>query len=178
VLAVSASSLGLADPVAVASPLRFAQRMHMQPNEPNLSPPSSRLVFLAFAALLLFLPSCSGGEDVENGGAAGTKSGGAGAPPPAAIAQAREIYAARCVACHGETGAGNGPGAAALDPKPRDFRLPDWQKSVTDDHIKKVVLYGGAAVGKSPLMVPNPDLKGNEHVLNALVSYVRSLEKK
>jgi len=33
----------------------------------------------------------------------------------------RRVYEARCASCHGRDGKGNGPGAAFLDPKPRDF---------------------------------------------------------
>lgn len=72
---------------------------------------------------------------------------------------------------------GDGAAAAALDPKPRSFKSAEWQKSVTDDHIKKVIVGGGPAVGKSPLMAPNPDLKGKDAVLAALVAKVRSFSK-
>jgi len=33
-----------------------------------------------------------------------------------------EVYAQRCQACHGVTGDGNGPAAAYLQPRPRDYR--------------------------------------------------------
>jgi mono/diheme cytochrome c family protein len=33
-----------------------------------------------------------------------------------------EVYAQRCEACHGVTGDGNGPAAAYLQPRPRDYR--------------------------------------------------------
>lgn len=33
----------------------------------------------------------------------------------------RQIYDKKCAPCHGAEGKGDGPGAAALDPKPRDF---------------------------------------------------------
>lgn len=33
-----------------------------------------------------------------------------------------EVYAQRCLACHGVTGDGNGPAAAYLQPRPRDYR--------------------------------------------------------
>src|SRR5262245_29079314 len=38
-------------------------------------------------------------------------------------ARGREVYERRCVGCHGPKGDGNGPVAAFLDPRPRDFRL-------------------------------------------------------
>lgn len=89
--------------------------------------------------------------------------------------EAQEIFQSRCVTCHGENGKGDGPGSAALNPKPRDYTSADWQKSVTDDHIKKIILEGGPAVGLSPLMPPNPDLKDKPEVVDALVKVVRNL---
>lgn len=40
---------------------------------------------------------------------------------PEAIAQGKEIYMKRCSFCHGEEGAGEGPVADYLNPRPRDF---------------------------------------------------------
>ena len=91
--------------------------------------------------------------------------------------EAQEIFQTRCVTCHGATGKGDGPGSAALNPKPRDYTSADWQKSVTDDHIKKIILEGGPAVGLSALMPPNPDLKSKPEVVDALVLVVRNLGK-
>ena len=93
--------------------------------------------------------------------------------PPAQEAQ--EIFQARCAVCHGTSGKGDGPGSAALNPKPRDYTSAEWQKSVNDDHIRKVIVGGGPAVGLSPLMPPNPDLQGRGDVVDALVVVVRNL---
>lgn len=87
-------------------------------------------------------------------------------------------FKALCVTCHGTTGNGDGPGAAALDPKPRTFTDKKWQSSVTDDHIRKVVLYGGAAVGKSAAMPAQPQLRSQPEVLDALVAHVRKFAQK
>jgi mono/diheme cytochrome c family protein len=92
-------------------------------------------------------------------------------------AEAQKVWTERCVTCHGDTGNGDGPGAAALDPKPRKFGDPTWQDSVTDDQIKKTIVAGGLAVGKSAVMAANPDLKGKDQVLNDLVKKVRSFKK-
>jgi len=91
----------------------------------------------------------------------------------AAVKEAQEIYTTRCVTCHGPTGKGDGPIGAALNPKPRDLSDPAWQKSVTDGHIEKIILNGGGAVGKSPLMPSNPDLTGKPDVIKALRAMVR-----
>ena len=86
------------------------------------------------------------------------------------------IYRARCASCHGISGKGDGPASASLNLKPRDFRDPTWRAQVTDDHLKKVIVGGGAAVGKSPLMTPNPDLKGQKVILDGLVKIIRGLK--
>ena len=46
-----------------------------------------------------------------------------GASPDAVpdVASASALYARQCAACHGATGAGDGPAAASLDPPPIDF---------------------------------------------------------
>ncbi|MDH3202198.1 MAG: c-type cytochrome [Myxococcales bacterium] len=91
------------------------------------------------------------------------------------VVEAEEIFNARCVTCHGEKGKGDGPGSAALNPKPRDYTSVEWQKSVTDEHIKTIIIGGGTAVGLSPLMPPNPDLTDKPEVVAALVAVVRNL---
>jgi mono/diheme cytochrome c family protein len=101
----------------------------------------------------------------------------AAATGAAATAEAEQIFATRCVTCHGPQGAGDGPGSAALDPKPRNFQDPSWQASVTDEHLEKIVMYGGAAVGKSPTMPGNPELMAKPEVVKALVAHVRGLAK-
>jgi mono/diheme cytochrome c family protein len=90
--------------------------------------------------------------------------------------QAEEIFAGRCTPCHGPQGRGDGPASAALTPKPRNFTDSTWQGSVTDEHIEKIVLYGGAAVGKSPAMPPNPDLDQYPGVIKGLRAHIRSLK--
>lgn len=91
--------------------------------------------------------------------------------------EARNLFKTRCVVCHGEDGKGDGPGAAALNPKPRDYTDPAWQASVTDEQIHKTIVFGGAAVGKSPNMPGNPDLESKAAVVDELVKRVRSFKK-
>ena len=103
------------------------------------------------------------------------------APAPAAepavdpVAAAKDIYVNRCTVCHGATGKGDGDGSAALDPKPRDFTSAEWQSSVTDEHIQKIIVYGGIAVGKAATMPANPDLDAKPEVVAELVKLVRGL---
>jgi len=76
--------------------------------------------------------------------------------------------------CHGSEGNGAGPSAATLNPKPRDFTNKEWQKATSDTQLKLAIVKGGAAVGKSPLMPPNPDLEGKPEVVTQLVAVVRA----
>lgn len=101
----------------------------------------------------------------------------AAAPSPAAVEEAKTIFAQRCSPCHGPQGKGDGPASAGLTPKPRDFSDHSWQTSVTDDHIEKIIQYGGAAVGKSPAMPANPDLTSKPEVVSALRVFIRDLGK-
>jgi mono/diheme cytochrome c family protein len=103
---------------------------------------------------------------------------GAGDVPAAAARnEAERIFATRCFTCHGAAGAGDGPASAGLVPSPRNFTDPEWQKSVTDAHIEQIVLYGGAAVGRSPTMPGNPDLASKPQIVVALREYVRGLAR-
>jgi mono/diheme cytochrome c family protein len=127
-------------------------------------------------ALPLAVVACGGGQ----------ASGPAGAPPASApkqvsaigMKQAQELFQSLCSTCHGNSGKGDGPGAQALDPKPRSFGDAAWQASVNDDHLRKVITLGGGAVGKSLAMPPQPQLKSQPEVLDGLISIVRSFKPK
>jgi hypothetical protein len=49
---------------------------------------------------------------------------------------------------------------------------------VTDEQLEKIVMYGGAAVGRSPSMPGNPDLMAKPEVVHALVAHLRSLARR
>jgi mono/diheme cytochrome c family protein len=91
------------------------------------------------------------------------------------VAKAQDLFRDRCTVCHGATGKGDGDGSAALDPKPRDFTLAEWQSSVTDEHLQKIIVYGGLAVGKAATMPPNPDLDAKPELVAELVKLIRGL---
>lgn len=133
---------------------------------------------LAFVALMIGA-SCSKGAESEKNPQnmpASTQKAEASASGEADKTQAQTIFAQRCVPCHGSTGKGDGPASASLTPKPRAFGDPEWQKSVTDDHLMKIIKFGGAAVGKSAAMPNNPDL--TDPVVAALKDVVRGFAPK
>jgi high-affinity iron transporter len=84
-------------------------------------------------------------------------------------------YGARCAACHGESGRGDGIAAASLSPRPRDFGDPTWRASRTDAEIAAVIAGGGTSRGLSPAMPAQTDL--TEADVHALVGCVRALAK-
>ena len=88
--------------------------------------------------------------------------------------EAQTTFKTVCATCHGEGGLGNGPAAAALTPKPRNYTDKTWQASVTDDQIRQTIVMGGAAVGKSPVMPAQPQLKEKPEVVAALVQIIRT----
>jgi mono/diheme cytochrome c family protein len=86
------------------------------------------------------------------------------------------VYAQRCALCHGDAGDGRGPQAASLPVPVPNWSDPARQVAVSDDQLRQTIVGGGPAVGKSPAMPPNPDLK-DKPVLDELVSMIRGFER-
>lgn len=131
----------------------------------NLERPLTRLLPVFALAAIAAVSACGDGSARP-------------APRNVVMSDARKeavaLFQSLCSTCHGTTGHGDGPGAAACEPKPRSFADAAWQSSVTDEHIVKTVTLGGAAVGKSPQMPAQPQLKGKTEVLQNLVEIVRN----
>lgn len=62
------------------------------------------------------------------------------APPD--VGRGRAVYAAQCAACHGETGAGNGPAATGLDPPPIAFTDRDRARERSIFALYQVISQG------------------------------------
>ena len=132
----------------------------------------------------LFGSACSKNNDPPppSSGVPGAKpeTGPSHAPPSqkTPAEQAESMYSLVCVMCHGPGGKGDGKMAATLNPKPRDYTNAEWQKSVKDDDIKKIILLGGKAVGKSDMMPGQPQLEKEPAVLDELVKIIRGFGPK
>jgi mono/diheme cytochrome c family protein len=100
------------------------------------------------------------------------------AASPAAVA--KQVFTENCVMCHGLSGRGDGTAAANLQPRPRDYSDPTWQANVTDELIRKTILEGGAAVGKSPSMMAFGNLPAlkDPKVVDELVKLIRGFGNK
>lgn len=49
-------------------------------------------------------------------------------PSPDLLEKGKGLFAQNCATCHGANGLGDGPAAAALNPKPRNFTTNEWKK--------------------------------------------------
>jgi mono/diheme cytochrome c family protein len=98
-------------------------------------------------------------------------------------AKGKEMFVkTNCNSCHGMEGKGDGPVAAALDPKPRNYVVGDFKFDAdkdgtagTDADLTLVIKNGAAAYGGSAMMMPNPTLSDADVAL--IVVYIRSLKK-
>ncbi len=138
----------------------------------------ARVVFTLLLVLLSWLAACSkhSASDLPVASSQPVSVPEPTPLPPDPAADARKLFSTKCIVCHGDHGAGDGPGAAALNPKPRAFGDATWQASVTDDQIKKTIVEGGAAVGKSAAMSANPELSDKPEELSALLKIVRDFK--
>lgn len=87
--------------------------------------------------------------------------------------EAQQLFQMLCATCHGPNGRGDGPAAVALQPKPRNYTERTWQLVVSDDHLRRIIVRGGAAVGRSPMMPASPQLRDKPGVVDALVELIR-----
>jgi cytochrome c553 len=116
-------------------------------------------------------PGTTGSPNAKQESGPGARRGATADVPPAERAQ--KMFQTVCAMCHGTDGTGRGPAAENLNPKPRNYTDPAWQASVTDEDIRKTILLGGQATGKSASMPGNPDLKDKPEVLDELVKIIR-----
>lgn len=96
------------------------------------------------------------------------------APVPPATAQqlkqGEEVFQKTCAACHGSGGKGDGPAAAALNPKPANFTDPEHSKFYSDQgriHIIKKGIKGTPMIGWENTL--------KEEEIISVYMYVRSL---
>jgi len=85
-------------------------------------------------------------------------------------------YATLCASCHGPRGAGDGPAAASLYPKPAQHDDGAVMNGLSNAHLYKVIAQGGAAAGRSVQMPAWGSALGKQGVWDVL-AFVRSLAK-
>lgn len=88
-------------------------------------------------------------------------------PESAPASDGRAVYTAKCQACHGASGRGDGPAARALPKKPRDFSSPEFWASTTDARVRTVITQGLPGTIMRGFPMPDPQL-------DALMAYLKS----
>ena len=136
-------------------------------------PTLRRITFVLLGVLAVGAVSASADRLVQSGS---SKASGFRLFDQAGQADGQKIFQARCFVCHGRGGKGDGPSATGLAEKPQDLTDANWQRTTTDDRIRSVIQGGGAAIGKTGAMPPNPDL--TQEQIKGLVAFVRSLAAK
>jgi len=89
---------------------------------------------------------------------------------PVLLEMGKRTYSIYCVACHGETGAGDGSAAAKLDPRPRNFSTEPFKQGSSARQIFDTL--GKGVPGTA--MVKFTNLSEQERW--ALAWYVRELK--
>jgi hypothetical protein len=92
-----------------------------------------------------------------------------GVSSPEFISKGGELYKNSCAACHGDAGSGDGPSAAMLNPKPRNFHsLAAWKNGSKITQIYKTLQEGipGSSMASYNYMPPEDRF--------ALIHYVRT----
>ncbi len=93
-----------------------------------------------------------------------------------AAAEGAAIFATACTVCHGEAGHGDGPGAAALDPKPANLSDGTMMAEVSDAYLFWRISKGGNMDPFNSAM-PTWESAYTEAQRWQLVTYVRSLSQ-
>src|SRR5687767_1048068 len=129
------------------------------------------LVATAVTGLAITI-ACSSDPGTAPPSGAAAKTEAAAGITPAMLEKGRALYKANCVACHGEGGKGDGPGAGVLKPPPRDHTDYAYMSKLSDKEIADVIKMGGAIKGR-PLMPSHPQITGA--AMDSLVAYIRTL---
>ncbi len=114
---------------------------------------------------------CGGKSEQSSEGSSASQTQSATQAPAASAPvelDGAKIYAEKCALCHGPNGKGDGPGGAALNPKPRDHTDGKYMNTRTDEQLLEVIHNGKGNM---------PAWKGilTEEQMKAVLKHVRSL---
>lgn len=86
----------------------------------------------------------------------------------------RDIFRIHCVMCHGENGAGDGPAAQSLNPKPESFT--DDRGQLSDAYLYWRISEGGLIKPFSSAMPSWKSILSEEEIWQ-VISYLRTLNE-
>jgi mono/diheme cytochrome c family protein len=111
----------------------------------------------------------AGAAPAGGGQTAQAPAGGQVPSSPESIQRGKQLFTQNCATCHGESGKGDGPAAAALNPKPQNLTDNEWKHGGEPQQIFQTVTNG----------VPGTAMVGWATIPEQgrwdLVNYVRSL---
>jgi len=111
-------------------------------------------------------------EAQSSSGSSGSPSTGTSETSTAGTATAGDlgsrVYSQRCVLCHGPQGKGDGPGAAGLNPKPRNHTDGSYMNGRTDEQLLEVIRNGKG-------VMPAWGKVLSDEEIHAVLKHVRSL---
>ncbi|MCC7386542.1 MAG: cytochrome c [Deltaproteobacteria bacterium] len=90
-------------------------------------------------------------------------------PTKEALEKGKAVFTTNCAACHGETGAGDGPAGLVLNPRPRNFAKDPFKQGTKPEQVFKTITEGVPGT----VMVGWPQLPEEDRW--ALAHYVREL---
>ncbi|HKA34838.1 MAG TPA: cytochrome c [Candidatus Binatia bacterium] len=88
--------------------------------------------------------------------------------------EGKKIYVTYCSACHGDSGKGDGPSAAALPVKPANHTDGNVMNKMSDKTLMDIISKGGQAAGKSAFM-PAWGSSLRDKQIADIVAYLRSI---
>jgi mono/diheme cytochrome c family protein len=94
-------------------------------------------------------------------------------PTPLMMERGKTLFAQNCATCHGEKGAGDGPAAAATNPKPRNFAIQaGWKNGSTLTGIYKTLGAGipGSSMAAFDTLTPK-DRMSLVHIVRSVGSF-------
>lgn len=92
---------------------------------------------------------------------------------PGNVTKGKAVFEGKglCFKCHGLEGRGNGRLAEFLDPSPRNFTNPEWQKNRTDGELLWIIKNGSEGTGMVSMAPSEISVEEAWYV----VTYIRSL---
>ncbi len=122
--------------------------------------------FLVTGVVLLVIATLAyvaGMHSAKGGGHAAAPAGAGGGkgtvdvalflqPTPELIARGKSAFAINCASCHGTSGHGDGPAAAALNPKPRNFTEGFWRYGGGFARIVRTISEGSPGTGMAAFL--------------------------